>query len=178
MRILKFEVSHPDDIWNVLKIVWNEKMLEEKILIAQVLFTRNSWRKGVAGTVQTRSFAKQNASWEDGWWSWTPEQWSQSSKYARAYSNSFLWPPNWVQEGYGLRWYLRLIEKSATPPHACLVQTKKHQQQNESDIWRKKKHVDLGIICSFTFIFALPWRYRLIFFEQELIRARSWMPQT
>ena len=153
-------------------------MFGEKILIAQEPFTRNWWRRDVAGTVQTRSFAKQNTSWEDGWWSWTSGQWSQSTKHARAYSNSFLWPPNWVHEGYGLRWYLRLIEKSATPPHACLVQTKKHQQQNASDIWRKKKHVDSGIMCGFTFIFALSWRHRLIFFEQELSGARSWMTQT
>ena len=173
MRTLKFEVSHPGNIQNVFTILWSEKMFVEKILIAQVPITRNWWRRDVAGTVQTRSFSKQNASWEDVWWSGTSGQWSQSTKHARAYSNTFPWPPNCVHEGYGLRWYLRLIEKSANLPHACLVQTKKHQQKNASDIRRKKKYVDLGIFCSFTFIFALPWRYRLINFEQELIWAGS-----
>ena len=154
MRISKFEVSHPDDIRNVFKILWTEKMLAEKILIAQVLFTRNWWRGAVAGKVQTRSFAKQDAEWEDGWWTWTPGQWSQPMKHARAYSNSFPWPPNWVHEGYGLRWYLRLIEKSANT-HPCLFGADK-KTPTEKRVWHleKKKHVDLGIICSFALIFC------------------------
>ena len=46
------------------------------------------------------------------------------------------------------------LKNQQTPTHACLVQKKKHQQKNVSDIWRKKKHVDLGIICSFALIFC------------------------